>query len=206
MAGTQTLTPVQDVADGAGLNLTALLATPTGTTLLFGNTGRERLYVSAGPAVTTTVASGSNSGEISAIASWSAPSAGVLDVASSASLPTSGTVIVATSTTPATITYTGTGSGTLTGCAYVSGSATGTVATGGSVTLVAAETVTVDVGALVDGQPVAAFAPVTMISGDLYQFGPYHSVLDNNGTNQVQVVLSTVTSISVALLQGVGVF
>ena len=37
MAGTQTLTPVQDVADGAGLNLTALLATPTGTTLLFGN-------------------------------------------------------------------------------------------------------------------------------------------------------------------------
>ena len=41
---TQVLTPTQDVADGAGLNITALLATPTATTLLFANTGRERLY------------------------------------------------------------------------------------------------------------------------------------------------------------------
>jgi hypothetical protein len=82
----------------------------------------------------TTVAAGSNGGEISAIASWTSPSAGVLDVASTAYFnPTGGTVTVATSTTTATITYTGVATGQLTGCAYVSGSATGTVATGGAV-------------------------------------------------------------------------
>src|ERR1700683_1014760 len=83
----------------------------------------------------TTVASGSNGGEISAIASWSSPSAGVLDVATTTGWPTSGTVTVATSTTPATVTYTGIAAGQLTGCAYVSGSASGTVSTGGAVTL-----------------------------------------------------------------------
>jgi len=31
-------------------------------------------------------------------------------------------------------------------------------------------------------------------------------VLDNTGTNVIQVTLSTITAISVALLQGVGVF
>src|SRR5277367_3692668 len=96
---TQVLTPTQDVADGAGLNITALLATPTGTTLLFANTGRERLIV--------------------------VPGAG-------------------------------------------------------------SETVTVDVGALVDGQTVSNFGAVTMTSTDIYQFGPFHSVLDQNGTNQIQ--------------------
>jgi hypothetical protein len=207
MAGTQTLIPTQDVADGTGLNLTALLAAPTGTTLLFSNTGRERLYVSAGGSITTTVASGSNSGEISTIASWSAPSAGVLDVASSASFPSGGgTVTVAASgSTTAIVNYTGTGSGTLTGCTYVSGSPTGTVSTGGAVAL-ASETVTVDVGALVDGQTVAAFPTATLTASDVYQFGPFHSVLDNNGTNQVQVVLSSVNNVTIALLQGIGVF
>jgi hypothetical protein len=116
---TQVLTPTQDVADGAGLNITALLATPTGTTLLFANTGRERLYVSAGAV---------------------------------------------------------------------------------------SETVTVDVGALVDGQTVSNFTTVNLTNGDLYQFGEFHSVLDQNGTNEIQVVLSTITSITVALIQDVGVF
>jgi hypothetical protein len=116
---TQTLTPVQLVADGAGLNVTALLAGPTATTLLFSNTGREILVVSAGAS---------------------------------------------------------------------------------------SETVTVDVGALVDGQTVTNFSAVTMTSGDLYTFGPFHSVLDQSGTNEIQVVLSTTTSITVALLQTVGVF
>ena len=41
----QTLTPVQFVADGAGFDLTAALATPTQTTLAFANTGREILFV-----------------------------------------------------------------------------------------------------------------------------------------------------------------
>jgi hypothetical protein len=114
---TQTLTPVQDVPDGAGLNITALLAAPTGTTLLFTNTGKERLII---------VASGT-------------------------------------------------------------------------------EAVTVDVGALVDGQTVTNFAPVTLTSTSIYQFGPYHSVLDNTGTNLIQVTLSTLTA-TIVLLQGVGVF
>ena len=84
----------------------------------------------------TTVASGSNGGEISTIASWSSPSAGVLDVASAASFPSSGTITVAASgATTAIVTYTGTAAGQLTGCAYVSGSASGTVSTGGAVTL-----------------------------------------------------------------------
>src|SRR5579859_2922333 len=111
---TQVLTPTQDVPDGAGLDITALLATPTATTLLFANTGREKLIVVAG----------------------------------------------ATS-----------------------------------------ETVTVDVGALVDGQTVANFPTVNLTNGHYVQFGEYHSVLDQNGTNQIQVVLSTITSIQVALLQ-----
>lgn len=116
---TQTLTPTQLVADGAGLDITALLAAPTQTTLLFANTGREFLLVAA---------------------------------------------------------------------AAIS------------------ETVTVDVGALVDGQTVTNFSAVTLTNGHTVSFGPYHSVLDQSGTNQVQVVLSTTTSITVALLQMVGVF
>ena len=115
----QVLTPTQDVADGAGLNITAILATPTATTLQFANTGRERLIVLAGAS---------------------------------------------------------------------------------------SETVTVDVGALVEGQSVTNFSSVTMTSTDIYQFGPFHSILDQPGGNLIQVVLSTITSISVVLLQGVGVF
>jgi hypothetical protein len=116
---TQTLTPTQDVADGAGLDITALLTTPTQTSLIFANTGRERLIVVAGAG---------------------------------------------------------------------------------------SETVTVDVGALVDGQTVTNFSAVTVTSAHYVQFGPYHSVLDQNGTNQVQVTLSTTTLIQVVLLQGVGVY
>jgi hypothetical protein len=86
-----------------------------------------------GPA--TLITAGSNGGEISAIGTWSSPSGGVLDVASTSGFPSSGTLLVATSTTTATITYTGTSGGNqFTGCAYVSGSATGTVATNGAVT------------------------------------------------------------------------
>ena len=115
----QTLTPVQFVADGAGFDLTAALATPTQTTLAFANTGREILFVAA--------------------ASTS-------------------------------------------------------------------ETVTVDVGALVDGQAVTNFTTVNLTNAHTVAFGPFHSVLDQNGTNTVQVVLSTTTAITVALLQTVGVY
>jgi len=68
------------------------------------------------------------------------------------------------------------------------------------------ETVTVDVGALVDGQTVSNFSAVTLTSTDIYAFGPFHSVLDQSGTNQIQVVLSTTSNITIALLQTIGVF
>jgi hypothetical protein len=205
MTAAQTLTATALATDGTGTNVTALLASPTATVLQFQNTLNTILVVSAGPAVSTTVASGSNTGEISTIASWSDPSAGVLDVASSASFPAAGTLIVATSTTPATVTYTGTGSGTFTGCAYVSGSATGTVATGGAVTL-ASETVTVNIDALVEGQSVSSFPAVTLTSSDMYTFGPFHSVLDAPGGNIMQVTLSALTGIQVALVTIPGVY
>ncbi|HUC87853.1 MAG TPA: hypothetical protein VMR95_01765, partial [Candidatus Binatia bacterium] len=82
--------------------------------------------------VTTTIASGSTGGNIANIASWSSPSAGVLDVASSSSFATSGTATVVTSETSAVIAWTGKGTGTLTGCTLVSGA--GTVSTGAQVT------------------------------------------------------------------------
>jgi hypothetical protein len=86
---------------------------------------------------TSTVASGSNGGEVSQIATWSSPSAGVLAVALGSAFPAlGGTVNVAASgSTTAVVTYTGVSGNTLTGCAYVSGSATGTVSTGGAVSL-----------------------------------------------------------------------
>lgn len=93
-------------------------------------------------ATATTVGAGSNGGEISTIATWGGTygGSGVLDVANTAGWPNAGTITVATSTTPATVTYTGITATSLTGCAYVSGSATGTVATGGAVTPTAAGT------------------------------------------------------------------
>lgn len=115
----QTLTPTPLVADGAGLDITALLAAPTQTTLQFANTGRELLVVSA---ATTSL------------------------------------------------------------------------------------TVTVDVGVTVLGQAVTNFSSVTLTNGHLSIFGPFHSVLNIPGGNTVQIVLSSTTSITVALIQTVGVY
>jgi hypothetical protein len=90
-------------------------------------------------ALATTVASGSNGGEISAVASWSSPSSGVLDVASTAGWPNQGQVSVAASgSTTAVVNYGGITATGLINCTYVSGSATGTVSAGGAVTLLGA--------------------------------------------------------------------
>jgi hypothetical protein len=67
------------------------------------------------------------------------------------------------------------------------------------------ETVTVDVGVTVLGQTVSNFTAVSMTNGDMYAFGPFDSQVDQAGTSTVQVVLSTTTAITVALLQTVGV-
>lgn len=102
---------------------------------MFGSYGQANAALTQ-QSVSTTVASGSNGGEISAIASWGGTygGSGVLDVASTTGFPSAGTITVAASgSTTATVTYTGKTSTTFTGCAYVSGSATGTVATGGAV-------------------------------------------------------------------------
>lgn len=123
----------------------------------------------------TTVASGSNGGEISAIASWSSPSAGVLDVVTTTGWPTSGTVNVAASgATTAVVTYTGTAAGQLTGCTYVSGSASGTVATGGAVTLTSVSVNTGFFTAPASGSVVVTAANLGILQGaasDVFAFG-----------------------------------
>jgi hypothetical protein len=116
---TQELTATVLAADGAGTNLTALLSTPTATTLQFANTLNTVLLVLPGAS---------------------------------------------------------------------------------------SETTTVDVECLVDGQSVTNFSAVTMTSTDMYTFGPFHSVIDETGTNQVEVTLSTITSIQVALITVPGVY
>ncbi len=108
-------------------------APPTQTPLSVGST------TFAVPGLSTTVASGSNGGEISTVASWSAPSNGVLDVVSTTGFPSTGTLLVSATgggNAIAIVTYTGTSGGnSFTGCAYVSGAATNTLATGSIVAL-----------------------------------------------------------------------
>lgn len=68
------------------------------------------------------------------------------------------------------------------------------------------ETVTVDIGTVVLGQSVSNFTSVSLTSAHTVAFGPFHSVLDQPGGNTVQVTLSTITSITVGLMQTVGVY
>ncbi|HEV2376230.1 MAG TPA: hypothetical protein VGS19_29180 [Streptosporangiaceae bacterium] len=81
--------------------------------------------------VTTLVAAGSNGGQVSNVASWSSPSAGVLAVASTTGFAATGTVAagtqlyIPTASGIAQVTYTGLTSTTFTGCAYVNASQEG---------------------------------------------------------------------------------
>ena len=119
---------------GAGGSSVTTSVAPTGTTAQSTSGGGAGGGIQGG---TTTVAAGSNGGTITNIASWGTPGAGILAVALTTNFPASGTAQVATSNTPAIISYTGIAAGQLTGCAYVSGG-TGTVATGGAVTVMGA--------------------------------------------------------------------
>lgn len=89
--------------------------------------------------LSTAVASGSNGGEISQIATWGGTFGGnhVLATATlPANFPTSGQVSVhASGSTIALVNYTGITSSSLTGCTYVSGSPTGTISLGGVITV-----------------------------------------------------------------------
>jgi hypothetical protein len=102
-------------------------------------------------APSTTVASASNGGSLSSVATWSTPGNNELAVASVSGLPASGVVQVATSGGNAYVAYTGldTGANYLTGVTFLSqsnaGSAT-TVSTGGSVTVVQASDLTTGSG------------------------------------------------------------
>jgi hypothetical protein len=75
----------------------------------------------------------------------------------------------------------------------------------------AAQTVDVEISALLDGETVSNFPPVTLswTSGtELYSFGPFHSVIDQTGTNLVNVSLGsdTVTDLLVGVITVPGVF
>src|ERR1035438_1436418 len=68
-------------------------------------------------------------------------------------------------------------------------------------------TVTLDVESTVLGQGVTAFSPVTLVAGDMYAFGQFHSANNFPGTTTVQVVLSSIAStVSAGLFTGVGVY
>ena len=118
---TQTLTATQLAVDGTGTNLTALMAEPTGLTLVFQNTLNTILLIQ--PSTT-------------------------------------------------------------------------------------AQTVQVDISSLVEGETVSPFSSATLTSSDVYAFGPFHSVLDEPGTNYVQVSLGsdTLADILVGLITIPGVY
>jgi hypothetical protein len=127
--------PTQYAPIGSGLVLISVVGYAGTNTATAGlNVGLRYGPAAAPNADATTVAAGSNGGEISTIASWTSPSAGVLDVASTTGWATSGFFWVPTSSTIAKCSYTGTTPTSLTGCAYVGGSATGTISTAGAVT------------------------------------------------------------------------
>jgi hypothetical protein len=70
------------------------------------------------------------------------------------------------------------------------------------------ETVTVDIGTTVLGQTISNFAAVTLVAAHVVMFGPFHTIDDQTGSlaGSVQVVLSTVTGMTVALISTVGVY
>lgn len=65
----------------------------------------------------------------------------------------------------------------------------------------AAESVTVQIGATVLGQPVTPFTSVTLTATDLYAFGPFSSQVDQPGGHLVDITLSATANVTVLLLQ-----
>jgi hypothetical protein len=63
-------------------------------------------------------------------------------------------------------------------------------------------TLTVGVSSLVLDQPARPFGSVTLTAGQLYAFGPFHTVLQVPGTSTVQVTLSTTYGVQVVVIQG----
>jgi hypothetical protein len=169
--GTVSAAPAWSVVSGQYLCAPAQYAPSTRTIL---TTSSSTMSAVSGAA--STVAAGSNGGTISAVATWSSPAGGWLDVANATLFPSGGgTVNVAASgATTAVVTYAGLSGGTaLTGCAYVSGSPSGTVATGGAVTLTSAAAYTGSFTAPASGSVLVtvSFVGVVGTSGDHAAFG-----------------------------------
>jgi hypothetical protein len=67
------------------------------------------------------------------------------------------------------------------------------------------ETVTLDIGVTILGQTVTNFTAVALTNAHTYLFGPFSAQVDIPGGSTMQITLSTITSISVALIQFTGV-
>ena len=67
-------------------------------------------------------------------------------------------------------------------------------------------TVQVDFGTLVLGEAVTNFSTVSLTATDLYAFGPFHTLLDQPGGALINITLSTVTNVTVALVQTTAVY
>lgn len=63
------------------------------------------------------------------------------------------------------------------------------------------ETVTLDIEVTILGQTVANFTAVSLTNAHTYLFGPFSAQVDTPGSNTAQIVLSTTTAITVALVQ-----
>ena len=68
-------------------------------------------------------------------------------------------------------------------------------------------TVTVDVGLTALGLQMPNFPAVTLTpTGHVFAFGPFDVPVDQSGTTNVLVTLSTVTAVTVALVQMTGAY
>ena len=65
-------------------------------------------------------------------------------------------------------------------------------------------TLTVLTGGMVLDQGAQPFPAVTLAPSTLYCFGPFHTVVQVPGTNQVQAALSTAYGVQAVVVQGPG--
>lgn len=63
-------------------------------------------------------------------------------------------------------------------------------------------TLTVGVSSLVLDEPAESFPAVELAAGQLYAFGPFHTVLQVPGTSTIQVTLSTAYGVQAVVIQG----
>ena len=67
-------------------------------------------------------------------------------------------------------------------------------------------TIQTNIGSTIFGQSFTAFGAVTLTASTVYIWGPFHSALQQPGTNQMSVVTSAALISSMACIQLSGVF